>query len=68
MPPIFVLLRRATLLLVALASIAAAISIQFLPPAAFSLSTADTPILGALLALLALPPATLATLAANRRT
>lgn len=60
-------LRRAALVLVALASIGAAISLQFLPTRVFSLTTANTPILGALLALLALPPVTLASLAANRR-
>lgn len=67
MPRAFRLLRRAALILIALASIGAAVSLQFLPSASFSLTTANTPLLLALVALLALPPVTLATLAANRR-
>jgi hypothetical protein len=61
------LLRRAALVVIAIASIGAAVSLQFLPSPAFSMTTANTPLLLALAALLTLPPATLATLAANRR-
>ncbi len=67
MTRVFPLLRRTALVLIALASIGAAVSLQFLPSASFSVATANTPLLLALAALLTLPPATLATLAANRR-
>lgn len=63
----FILLRRTTLLLVALASTTAAISLQFLPAGAASLANAQTPLLLALLALLTLPGATLAARIAARR-
>ena len=63
----FTFLRRTILIFVALASTTAAVSLQFLPNDALSLTNAQTPLLLALLALLTLPAPTLAARLAARR-
>lgn len=59
-------LRSLTLVLLAAASITAGVSLQFLPGEALSITTAQTPLLLALLALLCLPGATIASIALSR--